>query len=139
MKILAFNDSQHLQVQTASAVDGIFHARFINVTAEELKSYFLDKSLTIRMEIKEDGNPIEEFENYTEFSYIKEMTGRIFEVEMTQKGKDLKSIVIETGKLAEDANRKAEQNNTELQMAIAELTMVIATLTESIGGGETNV
>lgn len=120
MKNLVFNDSQHIPVQIVSAAEGIFHARFINTTSDVLKNYFCNEFLTTKMVVREDGIDGECFENYTQFSYIKEMTGRIYEVEMTQKGKSLKERLETVESLKKPVEENTEQI-TDLQMALCEL------------------
>lgn len=120
MKNLVFNDSQHIPVQIVSAAEGIFHARFINTTSDVLKNYFCNEFLTTKMVVREDGIDGECFENYTQFSYVKEMTGRIFEVEMSQKGKSVQERLASVEGLKEPVEYSAQQI-TDLQLAICDL------------------
>lgn len=137
MKLLIFNDSQSLEVQAVYKDGDAIHVRVIHVTPDELKKYFKDDFLTRNMVMKENNKEIEVYENYTVFSYIKEDSGGIFEVEMIQEGKDLETRMAEAETAAHEAKKMADDSVTAMQEAIAELTMLIAT---TIGtGGEENV
>ncbi|MCI6468117.1 MAG: hypothetical protein MSA90_21965 [Faecalicatena sp.] len=136
MKLLIFNDSQSLEVQAVYREGNAIHVRVIHVTPDELKGYFKDEFLTRNMVLKENNKEIEIYENYTVFSYIKEDAGGIYEVEMVQEGKDIKTRIDEAEMAAQDAQRTANESVTAMQEAIAELTMLIAT---TMTGGEANV
>lgn len=136
MKLLIFNDSQSLEVQAVYREGDAIHVRVIHVTPDELKGYFKDEFLTRNMILKENNKEIEVYENYTVFSYIKEDAGGIYEVEMVQEGKDIKTRIDEAEMAAQDAQRTANESVTAMQEAIAELTMLIAT---TMTGGEANV
>ena len=136
MKLLIFNDSQSLEVQAVYREGDAIHVRVIHVTPDELKGCFKDEFLTRNMILKENNKEIEVYENYTVFSYIKEDAGGIYEVEMVQEGKDIKTRIDEAEMAAQDAQRTANESVTAMQEAIAELTMLIAT---TMTGGEANV
>lgn len=127
MKKLVLNDSRQIEVQSASAADGVFHARFILTTAESLKALFQDKFATQKMTLFENQMVTEDYENYTEFQYIKEEVGGIFEVELRQKEAD-------TSMRLNQVEEQSKENALNLEMAIAELTMVIAEMTATMGG-----
>lgn len=109
MKKLVFNDSRQIEVQSvAEAGEGILHVRMILVTAESLKALFADTFATQRMTCFENQNQIAVYENYTEFKYIKEETGGIFEVEMRQTAAN-------TDERLKDLEEKAENQADELE------------------------
>lgn len=90
MKKLVFNDSRQIEVQSvAEAGEGILHVRMILVTAESLKALFGDIFATQKMTYFVNQAQAAVYENYTEFKYIKEETGGIFEVEMRQTVADM--------------------------------------------------
>lgn len=122
MKKLVFNDSRQIEVQSvAKAGEGILHVRMILVTAESLKALFADTFATQRMTYFENQNQIAVYENYTEFKYIKEGTGGIFEVEMSQTAAN-------TDERLKDLEEKAENQADELEK-------VKKDLAESSGSG----
>ena len=122
MKKLVFNDSRQIEVQSvAKAGEGILHVRMILVTAESLKALFADTFATQRMTYFENQNQIAVYENYTEFKYIKEETGGIFEVEMRQTDAN-------TDERLKDLEEKAENQADELEK-------VKKDLAESSGSG----
>lgn len=130
MKKIIFNDSRQLEVQSVTASDGVLHARMILTNAETLKAVFADTFATSKMTLVENGKVIETYENYTNFIYVKEETGGIWEVEMVQPEADMRTRMT-------DAEAKIGENAANMEMAIAELTMVIATLTETLTMTET--
>ena len=128
MKKLILNDSRQIEIQSAQESGGVLRIRIILTTAESLKALFQDKFATKKMTMVENQQTIAEYENYTEFKYIKEVGG-IFEVELTQSEADLDTRV-----------EKVENEQSELQRSIdegfAEITMILATIT---GGDESEV
>lgn len=129
MKKLILNDSRQIEIQSAQESGGVLRIRIILTTAESLKALFQDKFATKKMTMVENQQTIAEYENYTEFKYIKEEVGGIFEVELTQSEADLDTRV-----------EKVENEQSELQRSIdegfAEITMILATIT---GGDESEV
>lgn len=134
MKILTFNDSQHIEVQDVCGEEGRLIVRAINITSDELKMLFQDRILTRKMTLKDGRKNTKEYENYTVFSYIKENAGGIFEVEMEQEGKDTETRLREAESEAKEAKEKADQNNKDMQMAIAEISLLIAAMIPGEGG-----
>lgn len=135
MRLLIFNDSQSMEVQSVVQKGDALYIRVIHVTPDELKSLFKDNFLTKKMILKEDNIEKTVYENYMVFSYIKEDAGGIYEIEMIQEGKDIETRLSETETVAQDAKETAEKSISALQEAVAELTILISTL----GGGEKNV
>ena len=129
MKKLILNDSRQIEIQSAQESEGVLHIRIILTTAESLKALFRDEFATKKMTLVENQQTVAEYENYTEFKYIKEEAGGIFEVELTQSEADLDTRV-----------EKVENEQSELQRSIdegfAEITMILATIT---GGDESEV
>ena len=122
MKKLVFNDSRQIEVQSvAKAGEGILHVRMILVTAESLKALFGDAFATQKMTYFENQAQAAVYENYTEFKYIKEETGGIFEVEMGQTAAN-------TDERLKDLEEKAENQADELEK-------VKKDLAESSGSG----
>lgn len=91
MKKIVFNDSRQIEVQSVSEAGGVFHARMILTTAESLKALFGDSFATQKMTYFENQITKGVYENYTEFKYVKEETGGVFEVEMRQTAADDKT------------------------------------------------
>ena len=129
MKKIILNDSRQIEIQSAQESGGVLRIRIILTTAESLKALFQDKFATKKMTMVENQQTIAEYENYTEFKYIKEEVGGIFEIELTQPEADLDTRV-----------EKVENEQSELQRSIdegfAEITMILATIT---GGDESEV
>lgn len=121
MKKLVLNDSRQIEVQSASASGGVLHARFILVTAESLKALFMDTFATKKITLFENQQVVAEYENYTEFQYIKEEVGGIYEVELTQKEADTNTRIA-------NLEEEAEQMQQNMDMAVAELTMTMAAM-----------
>lgn len=80
--ILQMNDGKTVNIQSATAGDGVLTIRLIRTDSDTLKSIFGDEFATKRMEIDE-GNV---FVNYTILDHITEYTGAIWEVVMSQEG-----------------------------------------------------
>lgn len=117
MKKLVFNDSRQIEIQSATAAGGVLHVRMILTTSEALKALFGDTFATQKMTYFENQQEVAVYENYTEFKYVKEETGGIWEVEMRQKEADLETQVSE---LKKESASNASQI-TDLQMAICEI------------------
>lgn len=117
MKKLVFNDSRQIEIQSAAAAGGVLHVRMILTTSEALKALFGDAFATQKMTYFENQQEVAVYENYTEFKYVKEETGGIWEVEMRQKEADLETQVSE---LKKESASNASQI-TDLQMAICEI------------------
>ena len=116
MKKLVFNDSRQIEVQSvAEAGEGILHVRVILVTAESLKALFGDTFATQKMTYFENQKQTAVYENYTQFQYVKEETGGIFEVEMRQRSAD-------TDERLTDLEEKAKNQADELERVKKELT-----------------
>lgn len=139
MKKLVFNDSRQIEIQSAVAAGGVLHVRMILTTSEALKALFGDAFATQKITYFENQQEVAVYENYTEFKYVKEETGGIWEVEMRQKEADTEIRLSKLESKSKEQLEEIDQTKTDLQMAVAELTMVIATLTQSLREGEANV
>lgn len=113
MKKIVFNDSRQIEVQSVTESDGVLHIRMILVTAESLKALFGDTFATQKMTYFENQQQIAAYENYTQFMYIKEETGGVFEVEMRQTEADtderLESLEETTRQQAEELKKVKEE------------------------------
>ena len=113
MKKIVFNDSRQIEVQSVTESDGVLHIRIILVTTESLKALFGDTFATQRMTYFENQQQIAAYENYTQFKYIKEETGGVFEVEMRQTEADtderLESLEETTRQQAEELKKVKEE------------------------------
>ena len=113
MKKIVFNDSRQIEVQSVAESDGVLHIRMILVTSESLKALFGDTFATQRMTYFENQQQIAVYENYTQFQYIKEETGGVFEVEMRQTEADtderLESLEETTRQQAEELKKVKEE------------------------------
>lgn len=117
MKKLVFNDSRQIEIQSASASGGVLHVRMILTSAEALKALFGDAFAVQKMTYFENQQEIAVYENYTEFKYVKEETGGIWEVEMRQKEADSETRI---SNLEKESESNAQQI-TDLQMAMCEI------------------
>ena len=116
MKKLVFNDSRQIEVQNVvEAGEGILRVRMILVTPEALKALFGDAFATQKMTYFENQKQTAVYENYTQFQYVKEETGGIFEVEMRQRSAD-------TDERLTDLEEKAKNQADELERVKKELT-----------------
>lgn len=116
MKKLVFNDSRQIEVQNVvEAGEGILRVRMILVTPESLKALFGDTFATQKMTYFENQKQTAVYENYTQFQYVKEETGGIFEVEMRQRSAD-------TDERLTDLEEKAKNQADELERVKKELT-----------------
>lgn len=106
MKKIVFNDSRQIEVQSVTESDGVLHIRMILVTTESLKALFGDAFATQRMTYFENQQQIATYENYTQFKYIKEETGGVFEMEMRQTAADTDERI---ENLEETARQQAEE------------------------------
>lgn len=132
MKLL-FADGQTLQAQSIQESDGKLHVSVLNNCYEQLKHLFTDPITTARIETENDQGEIEEtFENYTVFSYIRENAGKIFEIEMEQRGKDTETRLAEAEKRAE----QAEKELTATQLALCEVYELIGQMQALLKLGE---
>ena len=129
MKKLILNDSRQIEIQSVQESGGVLHIRIILTAAESLKALFQDKFATKKMTLVENQQTIAEYENYTEFKYVKEEVGGIFEVELTQPEADLDTRV-------EKVENEQSRTSAELDEGFAEITMILATIT---GGDESEV
>ena len=107
-----------MEVQKVEEYGGSLKIRMLLQTSDQLKSYFADAFSTKKITEKDNGKETV-YENYTELSYIKEETGGIWEVELSQTDvsvdEKLKQLEIQT-----------EKNAENLERAIAELTIMMA-------------
>lgn len=126
MKKIIFNDSRQIQVQSVSENSGVLHVRLILTTAESLKALFGDSFAASKMTLVEEGKITKTYENYTEFKYVKEESGGIFEVEMVQAEADADTRI---KKLEE----QVAANVTDMQQGFAEITLLINAV---LGGTE---
>lgn len=132
MKLL-FADGQTLQAQSIQESDGKLHVSVLNNCYEQLKHLFTDPITTAKIEAENDQGEVEEtFEKYTIFSYIKENSGKIFEVEMEQQGKDTETRLAEAEKRAE----QAEKELTATQLALCEVYELIGQMQALLKLGE---
>lgn len=116
MKKLVFNDSRQMEVQSVTEVGaGILHVRMILVTAESLKALFADMFATQKMTYFENQQQVAVYENYTEFKYIKEETGGIFEVEMRQTAADTDTRIKELETASESQAKDIEQLKKDVE------------------------
>lgn len=117
MKKIVFNDSRQIEIQSAVASGGVLHVRMILTSAEALKALFGDAFAVQKMTYFENQQEIAVYENYTEFKYVKEETGGIWEVEMRQKEADSDTRI---SNLEKESESNAKQI-TDLQMAMCEI------------------
>lgn len=132
--IIILNDGRKVEVQKVEKHGGSLKIRMLLQTSDQLKSYFADAFSTKKITEKDDGKETV-YENYAELSYIKEETGGIWEVELSQTDasvdEKLKQLEIQT-----------EKNAENLEQAIAELTIMMASFTENnseTDGGNSDV
>lgn len=109
MKTLVFNDSRQIEVQSITENAGVLHVRMILTTAEQIKALFGDHFATTKMTIFENSRIAGAYENYTEFKYVKEEIGGIYEVEMCQKEAD---VVTRLSRLEETTGKQKKEIET---------------------------
>ena len=113
MKKIVFNDSRQIEAQSVTESDGVLHIRMILMTPESIKASFGDAFATQRMTYFVNQQQMAVYENYTQFKYIKEETGGVFEVEMRQTEADtderLKSLEETTRQQAEELKKVKEE------------------------------
>lgn len=116
MKKLVFNDSRQIEIQSATlAGEGILRVRIILTNSESLKALFGDSFATQKMTCFENQQQIAVYENYTEFQYVKEETGGIFEVEMRQTAADQKIRLDELESAAKDQKKEIDQIKKQIE------------------------
>lgn len=116
MKKLVFNDSRQIEIQSATlAGEGILRVRIILTNSESLKALFGDSFATQKMTCFENQQQIAVYENYTEFQYVKEETGGIFEVEMRQTAADQETRLDELESAAKDQKKEIEQIKKQME------------------------
>lgn len=116
MKKLVFNDSRQIEIQSAAlAGEGILCVRIILTNSESLKALFGDSFATQKMTCFENQQQIAVYENYTEFKYVKEETGGIFEVEMRQTAADQDARLDELESAAKDQKKEIEQIKKQME------------------------
>lgn len=116
MKKLVFNDSRQIEIQSAAlAGEGILRVRIILTNSESLKALFGDSFATQKMTCFENQQQIAVYENYTEFKYVKEETGGIFEVEMRQTAADQDARLDELESAAKDQKKEIEQIKKQME------------------------
>ena len=116
MKKLVFNDSRQIEIQSAAlAGEGILRVRIILTNSESLKALFGDTFATQKMTCFENQQQIAVYENYTEFQYVKEETGGIFEVEMRQTAADQETRLDELESAAKDQKKEIEQIKKQME------------------------
>ena len=116
MKKLVFNDSRQIEIQSAAlAGEGILRVRIILTNSESLKALFGDTFATQKMTCFENQQQIAVYENYTEFKYIKEETGGIFEVEMRQTAADRETRLDELESAANDQKKEIERIKKQME------------------------
>ena len=116
MKKLVFNDSRQIEIQSAAlAGEGILRVRIILTNSESLKALFGDSFATQKMTCFENQQQIAVYENYTEFKYVKEETGGIFEVEMRQTAADQDARLDELESAAKDQKKEIHQIKKQME------------------------
>ena len=116
MKKLVFNDSRQIEIQSAAlAGEGILRVRIILTNSESLKALFGDTFATQKMTCFENQHQIAVYENYTEFKYIKEEAGGIFEVEMRQTAADQETRLDELESAAKDQKKEIDQIKKQME------------------------
>jgi uncharacterized phage infection (PIP) family protein YhgE len=124
MKKLVLNDSRQIEVQSAVASGGVFHARMINTSVETLEAMFSSEFATQKMTLVENGKVTNTFENYKVFKSVKKECGGIYEVELVQEEADTATKIANLEKMAQD-------NAETIEQGLAEITMLISSL---VGG-----
>lgn len=85
MKII-FNDATELQIQSAQVIGNLLQIKTISATREELRDKFSDEFACRKIQVKERGQVIATYENYTELYRIEEYVGAILGVAMCKVG-----------------------------------------------------
>lgn len=118
MKILVFNDSRQIEVQSITENAGVLHVRMILTTAEQIKALFGDRFATTKMTIFENSHIAGTYENYTEFKYVKEEIGGIYEVEMCQKEADVVTRLSRLEETTGEQKKEIETLKEEVQQGV---------------------
>lgn len=121
MKELVLNDGRKIEIQSVTESENNLLIRVLLTTSDKLKSLFKDEFATSTMTLKEDNQEVAKFENYTILNYIKEETGGIWEVSLsqTEPSADERLTTVEQG---------LKENIENLEKAVAELTLLISTM-----------
>ncbi len=115
MKII-FNDASELSVQ-AVRCEGDYLTVLSLIDPSQLRHTFEDPVKTKKIQVKERGQIIAEYEGHTEFYRTEEYTGGIYGIVMYKPGKTPEEKAVEMEKTVE-AN---VTQITDLQMAICEI------------------
>lgn len=121
MKELVLNDGRKIEIQSVTESENNLLIRVLLTTSDKLKSLFKDEFATSTMTLKEDNQEVAKFENYTILNYIKEETGGIWEVSLSQTEPS-------TDKRLETVEQGLKENIENLEKAVAELTLLISTM-----------
>lgn len=121
MKELILNDGRKTEIQSAVEVENNLLIRLILTTSEELKALFKDEFATSTMTLKENNEEVTKFENYTILNYIKEETGGIWEVCLSQ-------TEASTSERLNEVEQGLKETIANQEKAIAELTLLISTM-----------
>lgn len=81
MKII-FNDAAELQVQSVTESNGQLIVKAVAVTLDALRTKFSDALATKKMEVREMGQTIATYTDYTTLYRLEEYTGKIYGVVM---------------------------------------------------------
>lgn len=138
MKELILNDGRKMEVQSVTESENLLLVRKILTSSDELKLFFSDEFSTSKMTLKENNQDVAKYENYSILNYIKEETGGIWEVALSQTAPAVDERL-------DNVEQGLQQTVANLEKAVAELTMLISTImtptipeipTEEVGGDE---
>lgn len=139
MKELILNDGRKTEVQDVTQLENNLLIRMILTSSEQLKAFFKDEFATQSITLRESNQDVAAYKNYTILNYIKEETGGIWEVSLSQTAPS-------TDEKIQEIEQGLQENVANLEKAVAELTMLISTITipnipeiPTEEGGEKNV
>ncbi len=120
MRELVLNDGRKTEIQKVEQREGEIRIRLILQTSDQLKALFKDEFATSKMVERQNGVDVNEYENYTELSYIKEELGGIWEVALVQQGAGVKQRLQAVEEITSQMQKDLENAIVELTMAMAE-------------------
>lgn len=120
MRELVLNDGRKTEIQKVEQREGEIRIRLILQTSDQLKALFKDEFATSKMVERQNGVDVNEYENYTELSYIKEELGGIWEVALVQQGAGVKQRLQVVEEITSQMQKDLENAIVELTMAMAE-------------------
>lgn len=120
MRELVLNDGRKTEIQRVEQREGEIRIRLILQTSDQLKALFKDEFATSKMVERQNGVDVNEYENYTELSYIKEELGGIWEVALVQQGAGVKQRLQAVEEITSQMQKDLENAIVELTMAMAE-------------------